>query len=252
MPPGKSKNSTHGGTQRSSTRSDTFDGRTDSQPEYDFDSRTCPVEDEGPDEPLPLSAKGSRVGTAIGSWFFAIIWNGITWVVGYFVLKEFNLFPALFLAVFFLIGIAVLLFAIYSTLQIWNPRTIVVCSQRNLYPGSEFEISWLHQGNAASISELSIHLEGSESATYRQGTTTRTDKSIFLKQTIVQTKERTEIDSGFSLARLPEETMHSFESGRNSISWQIQVHGKIRFWPDINDTFAITIYPPKGEGVNDA
>ncbi len=228
------------------------DDSTENRPHYDFDSSVCPIEGEGPDEPMVLATKGSRIGTAIGSWFFALIWNGISWTVGYFVLKDFHWFAAIFFSIFALFGVAIFLFAIYSTLQIWNPQTTVVCSQRHLYPGSEFEISWLHQGNSSSIVELSIELEGQESATYRQGTTTRTDKNVFFKQTIVKTNEPNEIAAGFRVYHLPEDTMHTFESSKNSITWQIQVHGKIGFWPDILDAYSITIYPPMIEGANHA
>jgi hypothetical protein len=194
-----------------------------------------------------LKAKGSRVGTAIGSWFFAFVWNAFSWTFAYFIIKDFHWFAAIFISVFLLIGLATILFSIYSTLQLWNPRTTVVCSQRNLYAGSEFEISWLHQGRSSSIAELAIELEGEESATYRQGTTTRTDKSVFFQQSVVKTSEPTEISKGFSLVTLPNDTMHSFQGERNAIAWQIRVRGKIRFWPDIHDTFSITIYPPPAE-----
>ena len=226
--------------------------QTDSQPQYYFDSGVCPEELQTPDEPMQLETKGSRIGTALGSWIFAMIWNGISWTFAYFSFKEANFFMLLFMSLFLLVGVATFLFAIYSTLQLWNPRTIVVCSQRNIYPGSEFEISWLHQGNSAGIHELSIELEGQESATYRQGTTTRTDKSTFFKQSIAKTTDPTEISQGFSLVHLPEDTMHSFKSTRNSIAWQIRVRGKIRFWPDIDDTYDITIFPPAIEGANHA
>ena len=222
------------------------------QPQYNVDTSVCPIEQDGPDEPMPLTTQGSRLGTAVGSWFFTLFWNGISWTIGYFILKDFHLFLALFISIFLLVGIATLLFAIYSTLQIWNPKTTVVCSQRNLYPGSEFEISWLHQGKSSSISEFSIELEGQESATYRQGTTTRTDKNSFYKQTVIKTTDANEILQGFSLVQLSEDTMHSFKGTRNSITWQIRVQGKIPFWPDINDLFVITIFPPAIEGANHA
>ncbi len=225
---------------------------SDGQPQYDFDSSVCPVEEEGPDEPMILAAKGSRIGTAMGSWIFASIWNAIAWTIGYFAFQDLNWFALIFISLFLLIGIAAILFSIYSTLQLWNPRTTVVCSQRNLYAGSEFEISWLHQGKSSSIAELSIELEGEESATYRQGTTTRTDKSMFFKQIIVKTSEPNEISNGFRLVRLPEDTMHSFQGVRNSITWHVKVLGKIRFWPDIHDVFLVTVYPPPMEGASNA
>jgi hypothetical protein len=227
------------------------DVSSDGLPEYAFDSSVCPIEEDRPDEPMILAPQASRFGIAIGSWFFALVWNAITWTIGYFAFQELHWFALVFVGLFLLVGFATILFSIYSTLQVWNPRTTVVCSQRNLYAGSEFEISWLHQGKSSSITELSIELEGEESATYRQGTTTRTDKSVFFKQTIVKTNEPSEISNGFRLVSLPADTMHSLQGTRNKIAWQVRVRGKIRFWPDIHDTFSITVYPPPiGGGSN--
>jgi Protein of unknown function (DUF3592) len=225
---------------------------SESIPEYDFDSSVCPIEEDRPDEPLILAPKASRVGSAIGAWIFSIIWNAIAWTIGYFVFQDHQWFAMIFIGVFMIVGIAAIMGSIYCTLQIFNPRTSVVCSQRNLYAGSEFEISWLHQRNTSSISELLIELVGEESATYRQGTTTRTDKKAFFKQTIVQTNEPTEISNGFRLVSLPVDTMHSFQGARNAIVWRISVQGKIRFWPDIHDEFSITIYPPPATGATNA
>jgi len=237
---------------KSSNRSNDEGSSADGLPHYDIDPSVCPVEQEGPDEPLILAPKGSRVGTAIGSWFFALIWNAISWTIGYFAFRDFNWFALVFISIFLLVGVATILFSIYSTLQLWNPRTTVVCSQRNLYAGSEFEISWLHQRKSSSIVELSIELEGEESATYRQGTTTRTDKSVFFKQTVVKTSEPTEVCDGFRLVCLPEDTMHSFQGLRNTVTWYVRVHGKIRFWPDMLDVLSITVYPPPVEGESNA
>ena len=238
----------HDATQRSASKQSLMGEPLEGQPIYTCDLKVCPREDEGPDEPMILAAKESRVGNAVGGWVFALIWNGISWTIAYFIVKDFHWFAAIFMSVFLLIGLAIIVFAFYSTLQIWNPRTTVVCSQRNLYPGSEFEISWLHSTTSSSIAELSIELEGQESATYRQGTTNRTDKSIFHKQMILKTVEPSEISQGFRLVQVPLDTMHTFEAARNSVVWQIRVHGKIRFWPDIRDTYAVTIYAPPIEG----
>ncbi len=36
--------------------------------------------------------------------------------------------------------------AVHSFLQLFNPKTVAVCSHSYLQPGSEFEISWLQKG----------------------------------------------------------------------------------------------------------
>ncbi len=225
---------------------------SDGLPAYDFDPNVCPLEEDCPDEPMILAPKVSRAGIAIGCWIFAFVWNAIAWTIGYFAFQDFHWFTAFFIGLFLLVGIAAILFSIYSTLQVFNPRTNVVCSQRNLYAGSEFELSWLHQGNSSSISELLIELEGAETATYRQGTTTRTDKSVFFKHIVVKTTESTEISNGFRLVQLPVDTMHSFQGTRNTIVWHVRIRGIIRFWADIHDEFSITIYPPRVEGGTNA
>ncbi len=100
-----------------------------------FDADVCPEEGNDPDDPLILKQEYSRSTVAIGVWFFALVWNGF---IGFFLyLATSNgipFFAMIFLGIFALIGVAILWGAIYKTLQVWNPLTTVVCSQRYLYP----------------------------------------------------------------------------------------------------------------------
>jgi hypothetical protein len=203
-----------------------------------------PIEPDGPDEPIVLSSGHSRIGMAIGCWFFALIWNSLTWVAMYHSVRDGNWFVVAIVSLFFLVGIAILLGAFYATLQIFNPRPTLVCSQNRLYPGIEFEVSWTHRGNTGSIHELLITLEGTEEASFKQGTTSRTERSLFHQQTIARVTERSEINEGFRVLVLPSDTMHSFKSSRNAILWVLKVHGKIAWWPDMNEQFSISVYPP--------
>jgi hypothetical protein len=181
---------------------------------------------------------------ALGAWLFAIIWNG---VIGLFVGLTFGKlpwFPSIILGVFGLIGVAAFFLAMRKTLQLWNPRTTLVCSPRHLYPGSEFEISWLHQGRVTRIQSLTITVEGSEQVTYRQGTSLRSENHGFYRQELVATSDPAAIAKGYVVWRLPLQTMHTFRADRNRILWRIQVHGSLAFWPDIEDQYEITVYPP--------
>jgi hypothetical protein len=210
--------------------------------EYAYD--VVPLEPDAPDEPTVLSTKDSRIGVAVACWFFAMIWNSITWTITYFAWRDGSWFGIAFSSIFVVVGIAILLGAVYATLQIFNPKPTLVCSQNRLYPGTEFEVSWTHRGNTGRIQELRITLEGIEEATFKQGTSNRTERSLFHQQTIVQTTDSLEINEGYRVLTLPADTMHSFKSSRNAILWILKVHGKIAWWPDMTDQFPITIYPP--------
>ena len=213
---------------------------------YDHNTDVCPIESQAPDEPLVLKQAYSRTAVAIGAWFFAVLWNGFIWGFLYMVWQKGGpWFPLIILGVFALIGLGILVFAISKTLQIWNPVTTVVCSQRHLYPGSEFEVSWLHQGNTVGIKKFTISIESEESVTYRQGTSSRTETKRLYEKVIVESSEQAEISQGFKLVELPPDSMHTFSANRNKIKWQIRVRGTIDFWPDIDDTYEITVYPPK-------
>jgi len=205
---------------------------------------TCPIESGQPDEPLIVEASESRVAVAVGLWLFSVLWNGITWIVVLGIGKHdwgSTIFSSLFLAA----GLALVLFALYSTLQIFNPKPILACSQRDLYPGSEFELSWMFRGSTSKIQHLKIVFEGIEDVTYRQGTNTRTEMKPFFVQTIIDSPDKTKIVQGFELVSIPWSTMHSFKSNNNAFVWQIRVIGKIAFWPDIRERFEIILLAPR-------
>ena len=56
------------------------------------------------------------------------------------------------------------------------------------------------------------------------------------------------VHRGNATLAIPEHTMPTFESDNNKIFWQLKVHGDIPFWPDVNEKFELTVYPPEGSG----
>lgn len=209
-----------------------------------YASESVPLEADGDDQPLVLKEEASRVTQAVGIWVVTAFWNAITWTITYFAVRDAGIFPMLFMGIFILIGLALLVGAVYSTMQIFNPRIVVICSQTNLFPGCEFEVSWVVKGKVESIKELLITVEGSEVATYRQGTDTRTETKIFYKNEVVKLTDSSQIAQGFQLTSIPLNTMHSFNGSKNKIQWRIKVSGAIALWPDVADSFPINIFPP--------
>lgn len=207
-------------------------------------SQVVPVEAPGEDQPLVLKEETSRMTRAVGIWFAAAFWNAITWTITVFAARDGGIFTMLFMGIFIVIGLGLVAGAVYTTMQIFNPRIAVICSQTNLFPGCEFEVSWVVKGKVESIKELLITVEGAEVATYRQGTDTRTETKIFYKNEVVKLTDASQIAQGFQLTSLPVDTMHSFEGSKNKIQWRIKVSGAIGFWPDVQDNFPINVFPP--------
>lgn len=207
-------------------------------------SPTCPTEGDEPDGPLVIKPETSRVAIAVLMLMFGAIFSAIPAVMVVAALRSKLWLGALCPGIFLVIGFLIDLFALSMLLKCFNPKPILALSQRNIYPGTEFEVSWMFKGSVHSIRKLTLTLIGKEKATYRQGTSTRTEESAFYQRVILQTEEPSVIANGFELVQLPADTMHSFKSDNNEVLWIIQTDGEVAWWPDIDDTFPIRVLTP--------
>jgi len=210
-------------------------------------SAAVPYETGDSNQPLVLQPEVSGWVVLIVVLLFTLFWNG---VVGIFVVEiifvEQNapLLKKLFLTPFVLIGLGLFAGFIYTLLGLFNPKPILVCSDSWLYPGSEFELSWMMKGNASRIKKMTVTIEGAESATYRQGTSTRTETSTFYTTTVAEIVDPQAMAESYHLVRIPQDAMHTFNANHSKVKWQVRFHGEIAWWPDINTTFPITVLPP--------
>lgn len=207
-------------------------------------SPTCPIEGNEPDGPLVIEPEQSRVVVAILMLIFGSIFSGIPAVMVIAALQSKFWLGALCPGIFVVIGVLIEVLALSILLKCFNPRPILALSQRNIYPGTEFEVSWMFKGNTRSIRKLTLTLIGKEKASYRQGTSTRTEESPFFEQVILETQDPKLICKGFELVQLPADAMHSFKSPNNEILWVIQTNGDVAWWPDIDDAFPIRVLTP--------
>lgn len=178
---------------------------------------------------------------------FAVIWNGITYIALWNTLGQgdggFDMVATLFLIPFVLIGLALLGGVLYFFLTLFNPRPDLTLSPGYLPLGGTAMIGWAFRGNASRICKLTITLQGQEAATYRRGTSSTTDRSIFEKIVIVETEVAAEIRQGEVAVTVPEFTAPTFNAPNNKIQWQVKVHGDIRRWPDVNEEFELVVSP---------
>ena len=209
-------------------------------------AQNVPVADFGP---LVLQPSASPMGKLITATIVCLFWNGIVGVFTYFEIQEFaagsgtGWFMALFLLLFQVVGVALLLAVPYQLLALANPRPTITLSRGTLPIGGAVPFEWQLTGKASRVSRLTVTLKGREEARYRRGTNTNTDRHEFYSHVIVEANDPMNIERGNGTIRVPAGTMHSFGATNNRIVWSLTVKGDINRWPDVDETFDVTVSP---------
>jgi len=141
------------------------------------------------------------------------------------------------------IGVVLIGGAVYQFLAIFTPRPTLELSCGTISLGGAAELRWRVTGRTSRMDEFTVTLRGVEEAKYRKGTSTYTDRNTFYEMELYRTSDATEIASGQVGFVLPQDTMHSFEAENNRILWSLDVHGRIRHWPDVKESFKVTVTP---------
>ncbi len=224
-------------------------------PEIDLSDR--------PGETLRYSLAGDR-SSWVGVLFlfgFAVFWNGITSIFVYQAVQshlagrpEWGL--TIFITPFVLIGLGVAFALVYTAVRtlliaVGVGPTEVEISDHPLRSGGTYEVL-VRQKGRLTMSSLRLTLVCEESATYRQGTDTRTETKNVVSREIVR-EEDFEIHKEFPFESrremtLPDGAMHSFEADHNKITWKLVVNGEIVGWPDIERAFPVSVVPEPLEG----
>lgn len=111
--------------------------------------------------------------------------------------------------------------------------------------GGRFSVRWKFNGAVHRLSRVRVHLVGRESAIYSRGTSTTTDRSVFLRMPIAEVTDHATLRDGAADIVLPNDTAPSFEAKHNKLEWLLVVEGENARWPDIDEEFPVTIVPPE-------
>jgi hypothetical protein len=206
-----------------------------------------------PGGPVELRPNVTRLGMLVGLTFVALFWNGIVSVFVYQFWKAWRSgnpegCGMAFISIFVVIGLLLLYAAVRQFLVLFTPRPVLTLSPAVPAIGSGGLLEWRLRGGSGGVSRLSIVLEGREEATYRRGTDTYTDKSVFLSLPLVDTSDSYQIPAGTASFTLPADAAPSFKSSNNKIVWSLKVKCEIRSWPDSEDEFEVTVRPGGGAG----
>ncbi|ADE53969.1 DUF3592 domain-containing protein [Coraliomargarita akajimensis] len=212
-----------------------------------FKSRHQPVATEsiGSDTLKPRHSGGMKV---IGVVLIACFWNGITSVFVTIVVKSHlegspEWFLTFFIIPFVLVGILLIFGVFNALLGLSNPSFTLQLSEAQPCLGQGLRVSWSASKPLHKVQQLTLTLVGMETATYRRGSNSTTDTCCFYKEVLLDTDQASQHELGELDIEIPAQLMHSFNGGNNAIKWEFQIEGTIQTWPDIEQTFPLTVRP---------
>ncbi len=172
----------------------------------------------------------------------ALFWNGVTWGI-MLATGPRDWGTRIFLGIFVIIGLLLAVGAFVQFLALFNPRPVLTAGAPAVPLGGSVAVRWRFTGNVRRITRLRLSLMAREEATYRRGTTTATDKSVFLNTVLLETADRAQMPGGSVQVEIPRGLIHTFTAQNNKIVWLLHLHGDIPRWPDVDAEFQITVLP---------
>lgn len=194
---------------------------------------------------LPMQSRGLKL---TGTIVFAVFWNGIlsiflTEIISNWRNHIFDWVAGTFVTPFVLVGVVLVVLVVHMGLSYFSPRPVLTVNSPVVPLGGEVRLRWAVDGRVEKLRRFSITLEGREEATFRRGTDTKTDKSVFARWTLVDQPSPVAMHGGSTRVVIPADTMHSFEAPHNKIVWVLRVVGDVVNWPDSEDEFRLTVAP---------
>jgi hypothetical protein len=194
-----------------------------------------------------LNSASSRRGKFIGLLLIALFWNGIVGVFVFNVVSDWargrgSVFETLFMLPFLAIGVAIVVGAIHQFLALFNPLVHLTLEPSHPRLGDAVKLRWRIEGKRERMANVVVTLEAREEARYRRGTSTVTDRSVFLKQEVFRI-DGPPAAEGVATFQIPANAMHSFSAENNKIVWTLEVRGSVPKWPDVHDQSEVKVAP---------
>ena len=182
-----------------------------------------------------LKQTSSRGTSFVILLVISVIWLG---AVALMVDSALGILVTLFFGV---IGLGLVAATVQQFLAMFNPKIEFILDHAEAWPGEHLSLSWQIRGKVERLKKLTITLVGTESATYRRGTGTTTDRNEFKKAPVYESQLIGPM--GSATLHIPDDAMHSFTAPNNSVLWKLRVDGAIQRWPDICDEYSLVIVP---------
>jgi len=123
----------------------------------------------------------------------------------------------------------------------------VEISSAAVHPGERFQFRFqLPVRQALDVDKIAVRFLFRESATYSQGTTTRTDTNDQVLWEWEQPHTHYEASQSIQVEQalqVPAGAMHSFSATHNKLQYLVVVHVAIVGWPDFKEEYAVQVAP---------
>jgi hypothetical protein len=202
-----------------------------------------------------VRAGGSRLGIFIGLLLFALFWNGIisfgvrdalsglSGRGGSGIGRIFGGGLTLFMIPFVVIGIGLILGALYAFLGLFAPRFELQLASGDLKPGRSARIQWRRAGGYGQPKDFTLLLVGREEATYSQGSSNSTARSVFHEDVLFETTISQAMDTGGVSLKIPDDAVPTFNGTHNRIAWRVCLRSQVPWLPDLRDEREIHVLP---------
>jgi hypothetical protein len=188
----------------------------------------------------------------LGVALYAILWSGLVSMVGVYIGQRIQSGEIPWITA--IIAVPVLGIAIRAIMRFFaevieitglGPTSVEV-SDLPFFPGQRYEVA-ISQAGWMTLRSLDMTLVCEEEATFRQGTDVRTERRTVFEQRCFEEKN-IRIQPQVPLERqlelvMPEDAMHSFQSGSNAITWKLVARGRMKRGACFERTFPLIVFP---------
>ena len=202
--------------------------------------------------PHRLPVSGTTAWRTLGLFFVCTVWNALLVYLGYVAAGHYRHGdpPWLTLGLVVILGLIGVWLAFHLVRELWDRRgigaTFLEITDHPLTLGGEYQAQLTQTGNMQ-LQSYSVCLVSEESASYQQGTDSRTlVETVYCEE--LQSLENLSLQPGEPLLaewnfEIPATAMHSFRSPHNEIRWQFLVRGITSQGQKLTRRFALTVRP---------
>lgn len=185
---------------------------------------------------------------------FALFWLGFSLIWTYMAWRGGGGAMALFGVPFILIGLLLILGALWRSIAgVKIAPPVVRVSNPSPSLGETIRVMWeVRFRTRTNLQDGRVELLFRESASYTQGTDRRTDTHESVKE--FNELPIGEMEAGKELQGqaefiIPVDGMHSFETDNNRLEWFLRVRLNAMEWPDVTDEFQLNVQPKRAWGL---
>ncbi len=185
-----------------------------------------------------------------GTLVFCVVWNVSVFAAILIGLRMAGWFLAMVVPLG-LIGLgAIVLFLRQLVVATRIGPTLLEISDHPLQPGGRYRL-FLSQSGRLTIRDLRVSLVCAETATYRQGTNSRTETQEVQRHELFR-RQQFDIERGLPFEAelefsVPEGAMHSFKADHNEINWALRVESDMAGRPNHHRSFPVIVRPANGD-----